>query len=599
MDAMKSVVLLSLLLVLSLAIHRHKKCPKKCRCEIYDGKKKVVCDQGNMYKIPTPLMDKDIEILIITAPAGFPNMLTIGRIFMDFEYLEEIHITHSHVPAIGDSSFWPGKRLRLLNLSHNNISILRDSDFNGLNNLQILNLSDNNIQVSEIPSALFRHLTNLTTLLLARNKLHSLVPRFFYLLSNLKYLDLSGNPLTDLDVDIMKDIGHLTILKLANCQLSKLHSMFYQQVPKLQELDLRSNLMTSISPEEFRHVRNLRILYLQRNVLKSLKEKTFDKHSFDYLDLSGNQIESISSCAFCNASVYHLDLSSNHLTSLHPHTLVPFSNSLQYLDLSYNHVPIEDLSLALRPLLKLRKLYLMGMQLNELTSDAFINLEQLEILNLSHNNIFNITPSTFEPLKKLEALDLSRNEFQQLSSSALNMFDNLTSLNELLLFSNPWSCDTCEVIYFINWMNSSSLYNVSCQATAGDQNCLRCVYPSHLIGKEIHRLKPEELDVCEVEPLVANEMRDLSSTSKIGLIIAVTIIVILVLTIIVIIIIYKRHGAVYYTREDDRGRNSIYDNPSIGGTNGLSDEKKSTYVSTLGRIEEGKESIPSPITSVG
>jgi Leucine-rich repeat (LRR) protein len=65
--------------------------------------------------------------------------------FLDFDTLQEIYITHSNLPAIGDSTFWPGKHLQLLDLSFNNITILRESDFNGLINLMTLDLSDNSL----------------------------------------------------------------------------------------------------------------------------------------------------------------------------------------------------------------------------------------------------------------------------------------------------------------------------------------------------------------------------------------------------------------------------------------------------------------------
>lgn len=41
---------------------------------------------------------------------------------------------------------------------------------------------------------------------LADNAIHELVPRVFYMLNKLKYLDLSGNLLEELPADVFKDI---------------------------------------------------------------------------------------------------------------------------------------------------------------------------------------------------------------------------------------------------------------------------------------------------------------------------------------------------------------------------------------------------------
>lgn len=151
------------------------KCPKVCTCSLKAGKKAVFCSTGDLQVIPVSEMDINSHVLVVTAPTESPNNITIGRIFLKFNNLEEVRIKYSGVPAIGDSSFWPGRRLKILDLSHNAISFLRESDFNGLKNLQELDLSNNEIFAT--PSAPFRHLINLKKLNLARNKLLNLVPR--------------------------------------------------------------------------------------------------------------------------------------------------------------------------------------------------------------------------------------------------------------------------------------------------------------------------------------------------------------------------------------------------------------------------------------
>lgn len=40
--------------------------------------------------IPTQQMDKDIRVLQVTAPPEHPNVLTVGRIFLQFTSLEEV-----------------------------------------------------------------------------------------------------------------------------------------------------------------------------------------------------------------------------------------------------------------------------------------------------------------------------------------------------------------------------------------------------------------------------------------------------------------------------------------------------------------------------
>ncbi|GIY87520.1 hypothetical protein CEXT_715251 [Caerostris extrusa] len=141
-----------------------------CVCDFdTEDRKRVTCNRGGLSEIPTLHMDVDIQVLIITAPPNHYNELTIGRIFLDFHELEEVRITYSKLPAI-------------------------DLSYNG---------------IAASPSAPFRLLPNLRTLSLAKNKLRTLVPRFFYMLAKLEKLDLSGNPLRDIDPENLKDVRPL------------------------------------------------------------------------------------------------------------------------------------------------------------------------------------------------------------------------------------------------------------------------------------------------------------------------------------------------------------------------------------------------------
>ena len=221
------------------------RCP--CVCDFDDfTRKRVLCSNSKITSIPTPLMDKNTQVLVVSGTAEQPLDLTIGRIFQDFDILEEVTISHASVPAIGDSSFWPGKRIRYLNLSHNRISILKETDFIGLSHLLELNLSDNLLSI--VPSAAFERLTNLTSLNLSGNKLTRLVPRMFYKLDNLHHLDLSFNPLSDLDaVDVKDSKGSLKRLLLVGCKLTRVHSLVYQTLPNL-EVSLMTRESSAMNP---------------------------------------------------------------------------------------------------------------------------------------------------------------------------------------------------------------------------------------------------------------------------------------------------------------------------------------------------------------
>lgn len=562
------------------------KCPQQCTCDFdTEDRKRVTCNRGGLTQIPTLHMDLDMKVLLVTAPPDHYNELTIGRIFLDFHELEEVRITYSRLPAIGDSSFWPGKKLKVLDLSHNNITFIRDKDFFGLQNLKSLDLSYNGIAAS--PSAPFRLLTSLTTLSLARNKLRTLVPRFFYMLGKLEKLDLSGNPLKEIDPENLKDVRPLRRFHLAKCQLTRLHSLIYQQLPNLEELDLRDNTFTYFSPEEFRHLKRLKYLHLDGNNLTLIVESTFDGHNLRHLGLSRNRIYKFSKCAFCNLSIQQLDISYNQLISLPFDVLSPIAHSLESLDLSFNSIDSEDLELALSPAYKLRKLSLSGMKLGQLSDDAFFNNGELKTLDLSYNSFSNISSQTFHSLKKVEEIDLSHNEFEFLDADFLEQVQNMTTLSVLHLHSNPWSCQRCSVLPLLKWVRQSLLYSSTCDMNYESSTCMKCATPLSLEGRALHSLRRIDLEPCAG---LMPQSRILVASSNVAIIATISVAILLIIGIAISIILYRQQSAVYYTHEGER-------TPTLGvlgiptdytSTNGgtFMDDKRRAYFVTLDRIDE-------------
>ena len=111
--------------------------------------------------------------------------------------------------------------------------------------------------------------------------------------------------------------------------------------------------------------------------------------------------------------------------------IVSYSN-LQVLDLSYNNMNrIEDN--VFRSLVNLKTLRLTGNELDTITSQTFKGLTSLQVLDLSENDISNIQESPFTDLQKLQELDLSRNSISTVSPIA---FLGLVSLRSLALDNN-------------------------------------------------------------------------------------------------------------------------------------------------------------------
>lgn len=172
-------------------------------------------------------------MISITPKQNRYNDLKLGRIFYEITNLEEIRITQSKIPAIGEFTFCPLHcnpckfLIKILDLSHNNIKFVVQRNFYCLDSLESLDLSDNNLS-SDFPSAAFFKLSSLLKLSLARNKINQLAPLMFHLLNKLEELDLSGNPLSEIRSDKLRGLPNLRLLNLNSCQLTRIDGFTFR-----------------------------------------------------------------------------------------------------------------------------------------------------------------------------------------------------------------------------------------------------------------------------------------------------------------------------------------------------------------------------------
>ena len=315
----------------------------------------------------------------------------------------------------------------------------------------------------------------------------------FFRLDKLEFLDLSGNPLMEIEPEDFKDLRPLKQLFLMGCQLSKLHSLIYQSLPNLEELDLRENRFETLSPFEFTHLKKLKNLYLDGNRIKLISDNTFAGLRVNKLGLSHNQIVALSLCAFCNSSIKELDISYNKFIEFPSDILEPLSTSLIYLN-TQNNFDLKDGSTSvpnlIRPLRAIRTVVLSSMNLEDsLPSNTFLNQrENLLSIDLSGNKFVNISAKLFEGLKRLESLDLSSNLMYGFSELVLETLSSLSSLTAIYLDSNPWSCFRCHILPLMDWVKASTAYHNAC-LNDYRKSCAKCVQPIDLTGKELHSME--------------------------------------------------------------------------------------------------------------
>jgi len=285
--------------------------------------------------------------------SDWPTDMVVTDVVMDNNYL--VHVTQ-----------YPEMAVLRLSLRSCNIVHIDDQAFLHLHNLTELDLSYNDITTANLNAAVFQGsfakdeyepLTNLHTLKLSYNAIHTLKSDVFEHTPNLRILSLDANPFRVLDHQTVMAISSVTFLEaldLSYTQLKELPEYFLHTPKYLHTLNLTGNLMTRV-PAALEHSQNLEVLYLSENPIIVLDRSSFKSDLTFLRELHMRNMPNltyIASGAMSNlVALQELYLSHNpHLSSIHPDTFSSRRNNeeseewppILKLDLGFNSLSSLD-----------------------------------------------------------------------------------------------------------------------------------------------------------------------------------------------------------------------------------------------------------------
>eukprot|EP00118_Oscarella_pearsei_P011392 m.76250 g.76250 ORF g.76250 m.76250 type:complete len:1352 (+) comp35977_c0_seq2:239-4294(+) len=329
--------------------------------------------------------------------------------------------------------------LQSLSLADNDLHVVPACLYQ-ITSLTELNISKNHLK--EIPPGI-KNLTSLQTLQLHTNRLQAL-PEDTSHLKHLISLVISFNELTEIPLPVF-ELKRLQVFIATGNKLSFISDEI-KQLRSLQHLDLRMNYLTSIPSDILMHIRPLVHLDVRDNYLGSVdisKMTTLQgilcgKNVLRILVLRGGEM----TCVMARSNqlislqlpqpplnLVHLDVSRNSLTVL-PDALCDLQK-LEIVDASYNELP----SLPARIFWNLKKLHTLRVDHNKLTSlPERIDNCQIETLTVHYNRIAYLPASMLMRLYKLRHLNVSTNAL--VSIPVLGPTDNLNNVEELYLSGN-------------------------------------------------------------------------------------------------------------------------------------------------------------------
>ncbi|XP_054851004.1 toll-like receptor 13 [Eublepharis macularius] len=419
-------------------------------------------------------------------------------VFRGLPSLTSLDIKHSKMAASHLSQLGSCTNLSWLDLSTTNFKHLQNGVFSNFQNLEFLSLDK--CKLLTIRSSAWEKQRRLHTLILRRNLISELESGIFRPLTSLSYLDLSKNRLTNLEKKSFLGMAALRKLILQDCQITAVTRDTFVYARKMEFLDLRDNsikLLKYFAFEVLNHLETLllsrnRILTIQRHAFKgltSLKYLSLDHNDLyklpvetfthlkklETLDLSYNYLFTYNkydySSPFVGLSTLHtLDLSSQmpRLPICPPEKLFQGLHNLQYLSLKDNpstlFLNLSFVNLTSLESLDLSNIYPDKGSIWRPRPNLFQGLKTLHRLQVEDSSIMDLPEQIFSDLESLEELSLTKNDMRNISK---NLLGGRTSLKYLDASGNPLTC-SCENMWFHNWSMSEPNIQV---ALLGSYHC--------------------------------------------------------------------------------------------------------------------------------
>lgn len=375
--------------------------------------------------------------------------------FIDLENLRELELTDNSLKTLDwKGVLGPLVRLERLDIQNTSITRLQGDTFSDKLFLRQLNVADNKLRHAYVDNTLGHNLHSVHSLDLSNCNLKDhLSEKAFRNASNLRVLDLDGNPLYANDVTaVLRHLPKLQKLSLSNCSLEKFPESFHT-LENLQELKISHNPLRNAFTSLLNPLTSLEYLDMSYCNLRHVKNETFSKMTMlKKLILSGNKLHTLERGLFTNLTrLESLELDNCDLTT--PINSNVFKdrpyNSIVELKLRGNPLSItKNRPILPRQLSKLEILDFSNCNVTNFPTESFTNTRNLTSLNLSGNKISSLDGLAFlKKLSLLERLDLSNNN---LSTINPRIFRSNKRLSHLNLIGNPFKCD-CNIVEMWNW----------------------------------------------------------------------------------------------------------------------------------------------------
>ncbi|KAI6177317.1 hypothetical protein M3Y97_00893500 [Aphelenchoides bicaudatus] len=373
-------------------------------------------------------LEKLVQSLLVNqAQLGLIKQLTIQQSpavanltakFFDGLYIKKLIVQGSGLERIDAHAFdGLANTLQELNLAHNKIKEFPADTLNKLSSLLSLDLSNNSI--TDLTSKhVLPTLPKLFEINLGTNKIGDVHKNFFDgVKNNIQSINLGHNELKSVPASALRGFRQLMALHLHNNKIGALDSLSFMNLPVVNLLNLANNRIKSISRQAFINVPSLRYLYLTENKIEEVLPHQFGSfEQLEMLDLSNNRLSNLTTNSFANLpQLKQLYLGSNRIIEIQPNAFA--NSSVTVLVLEANQLK-EITETMFKGMAQLQQLSLKENRINNINQNAFHDTLALVMVDLSHNEIFDLAPATFVSQPNMLLIDMSHNKILRVPYSA-------------------------------------------------------------------------------------------------------------------------------------------------------------------------------------
>lgn len=362
---------------------------------------------------------------VLQAIATFPSMHHFDISQSAFKSLKWLHLKHNHV--------------KVLNLSHNNIAFLSWRFVERAPQLLEIDLSFNNLTHLDA-KRLFAGAEKLQKLHFAHNSLHSINYNAFSGMTQLKFIDLTGNRF--MKVPIFPKTPSLTVIRLDENPIARF-DCFHTNEPPVAGVSVHLNWqnVSAFYGDSYCDNKQIRVhlsadrgeegFFIASDGTYQLDCKANGFKNLRHLIAGHNSFENISefvSC--CGPSMWHLNLSGNRLSTITLDTTFKRFKALKTLflrDTELAHFDFEWLA-TLNSLTKLDISNNTNL-IHVKNAHTLNGLENLQELNVAGNRIENLMEIIQNSPSTIEKLNVSGNRVKKLNATTFQRFGALRRLN--------------------------------------------------------------------------------------------------------------------------------------------------------------------------